>query len=95
MEKSALDGGNIKNLRHLQIRPEVIKLRGAMITNDVANKRGVIPGPAASMLDKLDLEVLYKRMNWRDQAVYDRLVVAEKSELLIPNHIPLEYIINL
>ncbi len=55
MEKGAVDGGNITNLRHLHIRPEVIKLPGVMITNDVANKSGVVPGPAATMLDQLDL----------------------------------------
>lgn len=95
MEKSAVDGGNIKDLRHLQIRPEVIKLVGAMITNDVANKSGVVPGPAAAMLDQLDLEVLYTRTDWRDEAIYRRLVAAEKCELLIPNYIPPHFIINL
>ncbi len=95
MEKSAVDGGNIKDLRHVHIRPEVIKLAGVMITDDVANKSGVVPGNPATMLDQLDLEVLYKRTDWRDQSIRKRLIVAEKSEILIPDHIPLEYIINL
>jgi hypothetical protein len=95
MEKGAIDGGAIRDLRHLQISPEVIKLPGVLITNDVSNKRGVKPGDPATMLDELDLEVLYKRTNWRDDAVRQRLVLAEKAELLIPKDIPTKYIINI
>jgi hypothetical protein len=65
-----------------------------MITKDVANKSGVEPGLAAAMLDQLDLEVLYKWMNWKDPAIHKRLVDAEKCELLVPNEIPLKYILN-
>lgn len=95
MEKAAVDGGTITNLRRLHIRPEVIKLPGVLITNDVANKSGVVRGAAMTMLDQLDLEVLYTRTNWRDAAIRQRLVVAEKCEIIIPDHIPLEYIINI
>jgi ssDNA thymidine ADP-ribosyltransferase DarT-like protein len=95
MEKSAVDGGNIKDLRYLPIKPQVIKLPGVMITKDVSNKSGVVPGDPAAMLDQLDLEVLYKRTNWKDPEIYKRLVAAEKCELLIPDHIPLEHIMNI
>jgi hypothetical protein len=95
MEKRARDEGTIQDLVHLHIRPDVIKIRGALITNDVANKSGITPGLAADMLDKIDLEVLYKWSNWKDNAILDRLKAAEKCELRIPEHVPLEYILNI
>ena len=76
MEKPALDDGRITNLVRLQIHPDVIKLPGVNITDDVSNKVGVSVETAATMLDKIDLEVLYKRLPWKDPAIRQRLVVA-------------------
>jgi hypothetical protein len=72
----------------------VIKLPGVNITDDVSNKVGVSVETAPTMLDKIDLEVLYKRLPWKDPAIRQRLVVAEKCEILIPDAIPLELILN-
>lgn len=95
MEKRAQEGGNIQDLVHLQVRPDIIRLPKVLITDDVANKRGVKALPATSMLDELDLEVLYTRTNWSDPAIRGRLVAAEKCEILIPGGVPVDYILNL
>ena len=43
----------------------------------------------------IDFEVLFTRTNWRDAAIQLRLQQAEKSEILVPDHIPLAFIRNL
>ncbi len=70
---------------YLQIDPQILKVPGAMITNAASNQWGVERVAAATALDSLDLEVLYKRMDWSDPKVNARLKVAEKYEILIPS----------
>ena len=94
MEYVARRDGRIKEVIYLQIRPDVIKLPGAQITTDVANKAGVVPGPVLEMLSTLDHQVLYRRTDWHDETIKERLKAADKCEILIPNHVPLPYILN-
>lgn len=95
MEYLARQDGRIENIFYLRIDPSVIKFPGVMITNDVSNKSGVLPQSASDMLDEIDLEVLYDRTDWNDPAIQERLKAAEKSEVLIPDHVPVAYIVNL
>lgn len=64
MEKRCVDEGTIQKLAYLRIDPAIIKEAGVLITDDVSNKSGVNYASAAKMLDKIDLEVLYRRMRW-------------------------------
>ena len=43
----------------------------------------------------IDFEVLYSRTNWSDVQIQQRLQQAEKSEILVPDRIPLDLIRNL
>jgi len=43
-------------------------------------------------LDKLDTEVIYRRTNWADPDVNQRLRAAEKYEILIPGAVPRDLI---
>lgn len=95
MERSAIDDGRIENIMYLRIDPSVIKIPGVMITNGVSNKRGIALKPASEMLNEIDLEVLYTRTKWKDAGIQERLKVAEKCELLVPNSVPVDYITNL
>ncbi len=95
MEKRATDEGNIQNLVRLEVNPRIIKVPGVMITNDVSNKVGVGLATADQMLDNIDLEVLYKRTDWKDPAILQRLKAAEKCEILVPSMVPVGYILNL
>ncbi|MGH7231176.1 MAG: DarT ssDNA thymidine ADP-ribosyltransferase family protein [Nitrospiraceae bacterium] len=94
MEYCARQDGRIVDVRYLWITPEVLALPGVMITDDVANQAGVCPGPAGEMLDRLDLEVMYRRTDWQDSVVKERLLAARRCEILVPDSVPVQYIRN-
>ena len=78
----------------LEINPEVIKIPNVMITNAASNQTGIVRQAAADALDDLDLDVIYNWMKWADPAVNARLQIADKYEILVPNCVPVEYIIR-
>jgi hypothetical protein len=79
---------------YLEIDPAVIKLADVMITNAPSNQSGVERIAAATALDGLDLEVLYKWTDWNDPKVRARLQAAEKYEILIPGSLDKRYIVG-
>jgi hypothetical protein len=79
---------------YLEIHPDVLKTDGVMYTQDVSNKTGVELLTLDEARERLDFEVLYTRTNWKDPDTQLRLQNAEKCELLIPDHVPLELIRN-
>ncbi|WP_441228230.1 DarT ssDNA thymidine ADP-ribosyltransferase family protein [Tardiphaga sp. 20_F10_N6_6] len=79
---------------YLHISPEVLKFPGVMITNAASNQHGVVRVSAAEALDGLDLDVLYKRTDWKLPEIQTRLQAAEKYEILIPDRVPVEAIIH-
>lgn len=89
----AVNDGRIKELIYLRIKPEVIRLPGVMVTRDVSNQKGVIPEPVQAIAD-MDHEVIYKRTNWKIPEVLARLKAAERYEILVPNQVPIELVIN-
>ena len=80
------------NTTALGIKPEVLLIPGARIALGVANANVVEIAPVSDVVDRLDVEVLYTRTNWRDPVVYSRLCTAEKFEVLIPNAVPRDLI---
>lgn len=80
--------GRLKNARYLAISPDILLAEGVQLAFGIANANDVEILPLAQALEKLDIEVLYTRTNWSDPAVQDRLRVAEKIEVLIPNAVP-------
>jgi hypothetical protein len=92
MEFHAKNDGRIIDVAYLQVRPEVIRHQGVMITSDVANKAGVEPGLPSEMLPKLDLPVIYTRTDWKRPEIKQRLQAAQKYEILVPQSIPLDLI---
>jgi len=79
---------------YLEIDPNVIKLPAVMITSAPSNQNGVQRVAAATALDGLDLEVIYKRTDWSDAAIKARLQAAEKYEILIPGSLAKQYIVG-
>ena len=82
---------------YLQVHADVRKLDGVLFTPGVANKTGM---PIYSMEEALkqsliDFAVLYTYTNWNDPQIQQRLQQAEKSEVLVPDFIPLDLIRNL
>jgi hypothetical protein len=77
---------------YLKIKPEILKLKGVMITNAPSNQNGIEKVSAAEALNSLDLDVIYTWMKWKDPVINARLKVAEKYEILVPTKAPIEYI---
>lgn len=94
MEFRAKEAGRIAQTRFLKIDPAVVLLDGVRISLQVSNKAGAIIKPPAEALDEIDLEVIYTRTEWKDDAIKERLKVARLYEILVPDCVPLKYILN-
>lgn len=88
MKYLAHQEGRLPNPRYLAVKPEVLLTEGARVALGVANSNDVEILPIAEAVCRLDLEVLYKRTDWRNPAINIRLRAAEKFEVLIPNGVP-------
>ena len=94
MVKWALEEKTIIELAWLRIAPDVIRLPCVLIAQDVANKSGVVPKDVVEALSEMDKEVLYTRTNWADPAINARLQKAERWEILVPDLVAVQYIMN-
>lgn len=95
MEYLATREGRIIESRYLKIDPVVLKNPGVLISDRVANRADAVPRPAAEMVGKLDLEVIYTRTDWKDRRIQERLKVARLCEILIPEFVEVTSIRNL
>jgi hypothetical protein len=95
MEFVARREGRIVDSIFLNVHPEVLQWDGVLFTADVSNKRGVQAYPIHEAAEMIDYEVLYTRTDWKDANIRQRLLQAEKCEVLVPRLIPLEMIRNL
>lgn len=94
MKYLAHQDGRLPNPRYLAIKPEVLQTVGARIALGVANANNVEILTVPEAIDRLDVEVLYTRTDWKDPTVYARLRAAEKIEVLIPNIVPRDLIVG-
>lgn len=94
MKYLAQQDGRLPNPRYLAIQPEVLAIPGVKIAFGVANANDVEILPVAEAVDRLDVQVLYTRTDWRDPAINDRLRAAEKFEVLVPDVVPRALIIG-
>jgi hypothetical protein len=84
--------GRIMMPIYLVISPDVLDLKGAKITLDIANKSDLEILDLEEGLDKIDHEVLYTRTDWHDPEIQKRRLAAERYELLIPKCVPVNLI---
>lgn len=94
MEWLATQDGRIVESRFLKIDPSVLRAPGVLITDGVSNKASVKPRAAEEMIEKLDLEVIYTRTDWKDAKVQVRIKAARLCEILVPAHVPTGMIRN-
>ena len=94
MAHAAVQDGRITALRYLKICPKVALLAGVEATLDVANKTGVRRYPVSEAIQNPDFDhkVLYTRTDWSNPETQANLQQVERYELLVPDHIPVEYI---
>jgi len=95
MEYKARMDKRIEKSCFLSIKPAILRVSGALISLGVSNKADAEYGDAESFLEKMDWEVVYAKTDWKNREIRERLKMAEKCEILIPNNIPLEYIVGL
>lgn len=95
MEYRARQDGRIANSVFLEIDIGVLNIDGVMYTHGVSNRSGVEPVPIDEAHELIDFEVLLPPIRWDDSAFMERLRQAEKCEVLVPNHVPIEFIRNL
>lgn len=90
-----LQAGEIKEPRILFISSAVMLEPGVLFTNDVSNKSGITSFDSTSFNANIDCEVLFTHTDWLEKSIQQRRQKAEKSEILVPNHIPVDKILNI
>lgn len=95
MEYNAKKDGRIQTSKFLHIHPSILRTDGAMISLDVSNKSAANFGSPEDFIEKIDLQVIYTRTDWNNADIKNRLNLAKKCEILIPNIISVDYIKNL
>lgn len=86
--------GRLKNPLWLKIGISVLANSRVLFSTDVSNKRGVDIIDAEKAATEIDFEVLFTYMNWRDPEIQARRQAAIKSEILIPDFVPIDYILG-
>jgi hypothetical protein len=93
MQYQAKKDGRIENSIWLKIDVSVILMENVLFSADVSNKSGVRLLNAEQAATEIDFEVLFTYMDRRDPIIQDRRQNAKKSEILIPNMIPVDKIL--
>ena len=84
----------IKEPVWLSIDLSVLQVDNVKFSSDVSNKSGVLILDNDQATEEIDFEVLFTRTDWRNPEIQERRQTAIKSEILIPNIVPLEKIIG-
>lgn len=92
MSYRAEQEGRIGPYSVLFISPAVLSLPGVRFTLDISNRADVELLDFSDWYDRVDLEVVYSRMDWRVPAIQERVQQAKRAEVLVPGHIPVELI---
>lgn len=86
--------GRINEPVWLKIDASVLLHPNAKFTCDVSNKTGVDILTPAEAVEAIDFDVLFTYLDWKDPAIQARRRVAIKSEILIPDFVPIEKILG-
>lgn len=94
MKYIANKDGRLPSPKYLEISPEVLLIQGTRVAFGIANANGVDILPIENAIERLDIEVLYSRTDWSNGNIQNRLQIAEKCEVLIPNSVPRNLILG-
>jgi hypothetical protein len=95
MEYCARKDGRITKSRFLRVDGRVLRQAGARITLGVSNERNMEILTVREALERLDIDAIVERLNWRDPDQLERVLSARKYEVLIPRKIPITLISGL
>lgn len=84
----------IKEPIWLKIKAEIILGDSVLFCSDVSNKSGVDTLASKEAKKAIDFDVLFTYMDWRDPAIQSRRQAAIKSEILVPNIVPVDMILG-
>lgn len=90
----AMKDGRIENPVWIRISLDVLDLPGVMFTNDVANKAGVGLFANEDAKSNVDVEAIYKFLDFKVEGNQERKCAAEKSQILVPDMIAVNYILG-
>jgi hypothetical protein len=93
MAHIAKKDGRIEKLQWIYIDdpPAVFEIEGAKYCDEVSNKSGVEPLSIEHAREHFDYVALYDYLDWDVGDNYARRQAVEKCEILVPDHLPLEY----
>lgn len=95
MEFRARERGQIERVIYLEISTEVLQIKGVKFTAAVSNQVGVKLRSLDEARELIDFDILYTGEDKRRSDIQQRLQKAEKCEILVPDHIPLDLIRNI
>lgn len=90
----AKERGELTNEVYVPIDSSILELPGVQVAAGIAYQNGVPLYPLAEAFDRLDFEVLYNWADWKDPVVCQRLLIARKYEILVPNRVEAKYILG-
>lgn len=90
----AKQDGRIQDPVWLKIDTSIILEDDVQFCPEVSNKSGAIILSAGEATKQIDFDVLFTRMDWRNPDIQARRQAAIKSEILVPNIVPIEMILD-
>lgn len=94
MMYTAKQDGRIKSPVWLKIDSSILLDSGVRCCSSVANCNGSELLDHREAAEQIDFEVLFTRMDWHDPEIHNRRNAAEKSEILVPDEVPIDKILS-
>jgi hypothetical protein len=95
MEHVARVEGRIKSSIFLSIHTEVLQIADVRFTGGVSNKSDVETHSVEDAMGIIDFDMLYGGWkDWSKPETQERLQRVEKYEILVPDHVPFNLILN-
>jgi len=90
----AKQDGRITDPIWLKIDASILIEDGVRFCSDVSNKSGVAILDVDQAIEKIDFEVLFTYMDWKDPEIQQRRQAAIKSEILMPKMVQIDKILG-
>ncbi len=91
---SAKQDGRIAAPIWLKIQLSVLVAEGVRFCSEISNRSDAVIIGADEAKEQIDFEVLFTYMDWLDEEVQARRQAALKSEILVPDFVPIEWILG-